>query len=367
MPLLLNTPLKFVKKLLQTTLFMETSLKTPKNTINSPVAGVFIHYLAIIFIAIISTVIAVISQTAHAQTPVWPAKTITLVVTYPPGGGADTMARLIAPKLGEALGQSVIVENKAGASGQIGAAAVAKAAPDGYTLMLDASNFAVNPALYPKLPYDTDKAFRPIGVIALFPNVVLVNAKFPAKSVAELITAAKANKDAVAFASSGNGSAQHLAGALFESAAKVEMAHIPYKGGGPALNDVVGGQVPVFFGNLASTLGHIQSGRLRALAVTSSKRSAILPDVPTLAEAGVAGAEVYEWNVVVAPTGTPDAVVSKLSAALHKVMESPEVKARIASLGGDIQNGSPEATQTFVRQQMALWARVVKARGIVLE
>jgi tripartite-type tricarboxylate transporter receptor subunit TctC len=304
----------------------------------------------------------------QAQTPpAWPSKPITLVVTYPPGGGADAMARLIAPKLGDALGQNVIVDNKPGASGQIGAAAVAKSVPDGHTLMLDASSFAVNPALYPKLPYDTDKAFRPIGVIALFPNVVLVNAQFPAKSVADLIAAAKVRKDAVAFASSGNGSAQHLAGALFESAAKVEMAHIPYKGGGPALNDVVGGQVPVFFGNLASTLGHIQSGRLRALAVTGAKRSPILPEVPALAEAGVSGAEVYEWNVVLAPAGTPDAVVAKLSAALQKALESPDVKARIAQLGGEMQAGDPDAAQRFVRGQMALWAKVVKERVIVLE
>jgi tripartite-type tricarboxylate transporter receptor subunit TctC len=317
---------------------------------------------------LIATVGLFAVATAQAQTAAaWPSKPITLVVTYPPGGGADTMARLLAPKLGEALGQSVIVENKPGAGGQIGAAAVAKAVPDGHTLMLDASSFAVNPALYAKMPYDTDKAFRPIGIVALFPNVVLVNAQFPSKSVADLVTAAKVNKDAVAFASSGNGSAQHLAGALFESAAKVEMAHIPYKGGGPALNDVVGGQVPVFFGNLASTLGHIQSGRLRALAVTSARRSAILPDVPTLAEAGVPGAEVYEWNVVLAPAGTPDAVVNQVSAALQKALDTPEIKTRIASLGGEIQKGNPDAAQSFVRQQMALWSRVTKARGIALE
>ena len=305
---------------------------------------------------------------SQAQAPAaFPSKPITLVVTYPPGGGADAMARLLAPRLSEALGRNVIVENKPGASGQIGAAAVAKATPDGHTLMLDASSFAVNPALYSKLPYDTDKAFRPIGVIALFPNVLLVNAQFPAKSVAELIAAARVRKDAVAFASSGNGSAQHLAGAMFESAAKVEMAHIPYKGGGPALNDVIGGQVPVFFGNLASTLGHIQGGKLRALAVTSAKRSAILPDVPTLAEAGVAGAEVYEWTVLLAPAGTPDAAMAKLSVALQKAMESPEVKTRIAQLGGEIQKGGPDAAQAFVRSQMSLWAKVVKERGIALE
>jgi len=176
----------------------------------------------------------------------YPNKPITLVVTYPPGGGADAMARLLAPKMGEALGQSVIVENKPGASGQIAAAAVAKSAPDGYTMMLDASSFAVNPSLYSKLPYDSLKAFKPIGVVALFPNVVLVNSNFSAKNVSELIATAGKTKESVSYASSGNGSAQHLAGALFESAAKVDMVHVPYKGGGPALNDVIGGQVPLF-------------------------------------------------------------------------------------------------------------------------
>lgn len=343
-------------------------MKIKKQETNRPKVLALATYFAPFLVAIGLAIWLGQSHQASAQTPApWPSKPISLVVTYPPGGGADAMARLIAPKLGEALGQNVIVENKPGASGQIGAAAVAKATPDGHTLMLDASSFAVNPALYPKLPYDTDKAFRPVGIIALFPNVVLVNAQFPAKSATELVNAAKVRKDAVAYASSGNGSAQHLAGAMFESAARVEMAHIPYKGGGPALNDVIGGQVPVFFGNLASTVGHIQGGKLRALAVTSAKRSAILPDVPTLAEAGVPGAEVYEWNVVLAPAGTPDAVVAKLSAALQSALEAPDVKARIAQLGGDIQKGGPESAQTFVRSQMGLWARVVKERGIALE
>jgi tripartite-type tricarboxylate transporter receptor subunit TctC len=297
----------------------------------------------------------------------WPSKPITIIVTYPPGGGADAMARLIAPKLGEALGQPVVIENRGGASGQIGAGMAAKAAPDGYTLMLDASSFAVNPALYSKLPYDSDKAFRPIAVIALFPNVVLVNAQFAPRTLAELISLAQAKKDSVAYASSGNGSAQHVAGALFESAAKVEMLHIPYKGGGPALNDLLAGHVPLFFGNLASTLQHVQSGKLRALAVTSNKRSAILPEVPSVAEAGLKDAEVYEWNAVFAPSGTPEAIINKVAAALQTTLELPEVKARIAQLGGDIQKGGPEAAQNFIRQQLSLWAKVVKARNIVLE
>lgn len=294
----------------------------------------------------------------------YPSKPITLVVTYPPGGGADAMARLIAPKLSEALGQSVIVENKPGAGGQIGAAAVAKAPADGYTLMLDASSFAVNPALYPKLPYDTLKAFRPIGVVALFPNVVLVNSGFPAQNVAELIAIARKSKGAVSFASSGNGSAQHLAGALFESATGVDMVHVPYRGGGPALNDVIGGQVPLFFGNLASTLQHIQGGRLRALAVTSSKRSAILPGVPTLSEAGVKGAEIHEWNAIFVPAATPPAIVSKLAAAFQRALETPEVSQRVAQLGGEMQRTTPDQAQAFIEQQIILWGRVVRERKI---
>ena len=297
----------------------------------------------------------------------YPSKPVTLVVTYPPGGGADAMARLLAPKMSEALGQNVVVDNKPGAGGQIGAAAVAKAAPDGYTLMLDASSFAVNPSLYPKLPYDPMKAFKPIGVVALFPNVVLVNANFSAQNVTDLISISKKAKDSVSYASSGNGSAQHLAGALFESATGVDMVHVPYKGGGPALNDVIGGQVPLFFGNLASTLQHVQSGKLRALAVTSAKRSQILPGVPTLSEVGVKGAEIYEWNAVFVPAGTPQAVVSKIASAFQHALDAPEVKQRIAQLGGEIQRSSPEQSQAFIEQQVTLWGRVIKERKITTE
>ena len=318
------------------------------------------------WIALVTSALCGTATSGFAQTA-FPTKPITLVVTYPPGGGADAMARLIAPKMGEALGQTVVVENRAGASGQIGAAAVAKANPDGYTLMLDASSFSVNPSLYPKLPYDSLKAFQPVGVVALFPNVVLVNANFPAKNIAELTAAARKAKDAVSYASSGNGSAQHLAGALFESAAKVDMIHVPYKGGGPALNDVIGGQVPLFFGNLASTLQHVQSGKLKALAVTSDKRSPILPDVPTLSESGLKGTEVYEWNAVFAPANTPEPVMRRLAAAFQQALDAPEVKARVAQLGGELQKSSPEQARAFIEQQINLWGRVVKERKITIE
>ena len=309
-----------------------------------------------------------LALSTQAQTVAnYPSKPITMVVTYPPGGGADAMARLLAPKMSEALGQSVVVDNKPGAGGQIGAAAVAKAAPDGYTLMLDASSFAVNPSLYAKLPYDSLKAFRPVGLVALFPNVVLVNAKFAPQNVADLIALAKKSKDAVSYASSGNGSAQHLAGALFESATGVDMVHIPYKGAGIALNDVIGGQVPLFFGNLASTLQHVQSGKLRPLAVTATQRSPILPGVPTLSEVGVKGAEIYEWNAVFVPAGTPQAIVSKVAGALQHALDAPEVKQRIAQLSGEIQRATPDQAQAFIEQQMSLWGRVIKERKIAVE
>ena len=297
----------------------------------------------------------------------YPTKPIRLVVTYPPGGGADLMARLVAPKMSETLGQPVVVENKAGGGGQIGAGEVARAAPDGYTIMLDAANHAVNPSLYASLPYDPARAFQPISLLVQFPNMLVVTPSFPANNVAELIAAAKAKPGTVAFASSGNGSAQHLAGELFRQKAGVEMTHVPYKGGGPALNDVIGGQVPVFFANMASGLPHVKAGKLRALAVTGSKRSPALPDAPTIAEAGLPGYEVYEWNAIFAPAGTPAPIVAKLSEAITKALQAPDVRERIAGLGGEIAALSPADTARFVREQTELWARVVKAANIKAE
>ncbi len=294
-------------------------------------------------------------------------KPITLLVSYPAGGGADVMARLVAPRMAEALGQPVVVENKPGASGTVAAAQVARATPDGLTLLLDASSFAVNPALFDKLPYDTNAAFAPLGVLALFPNVLVCTASFEAKTLADVLRIARSKPGSLSYASSGNGSAQHLAGALFESMAQVEMAHIPYRGGGPALNDVMGGQVPLFFANVASSLGHIQSGRLRALAVTSKLRSRVLPELPSMDEAGLKGYEVLEWNPVLAPAGVPAPVRAKLSAALRKAMADPEVLARVRTLGGEVFGGGEAEAAGFLRAQQALWARVVRERRITRE
>jgi len=292
---------------------------------------------------------------------------ITLVVSYPAGGGADVMARLIAPRMAEALGQPVIVDNKPGASGTVAAAQVARATPDGLTLLLDASSFAVNPSLFDKLPYDAATSFAPLGVLALYPNVLVCTASFEAKSVADVLRLARARPGTLSYASSGNGSAQHLAGALFEAMAKVEMSHIPYRGGGPALNDVIGGQVPLFFANVASSLGHIQSGRLRALAVTSKLRSRVLPDVPSLEESGLKGYEVLEWNPVLAPAGVPGPVRAKLAAAIRKAMSDSEVLARVRALGGEAFGGGEAEASAFLKAQQALWARVVRERRITRE
>lgn len=291
-------------------------------------------------------------------------KAISLVVTYPPGGGADVMARLIAPRMADALGQPVIVDNKPGASGTIAAAQVARAAPDGATLLLDASSFAVNPALFDKLPYDSATAFAPLAVLALYPNVLVCTANFEAKTLADVLRLAREKPGQLAYASSGNGSAQHLAGAQFEAMAHVQLAHIPYRGGGPALNDVMGGQVPLFFANVASSLGHIQSGRLRALAVTSKLRSRVLPDVPSLDEAGLKGYEVLEWNPVLAPAGVPAALRTKLAAAIRKAMADPEVLARVRALGGEAFGGAEAEAAAFLKAQQALWGRVVRERHI---
>lgn len=300
---------------------------------------------------------------AHAQGKVAGGRTITMVVSYPPGGGADLMARTIAPRLEAALGQTVVVENKAGASGQLAAGYVARATPDGTTLLLDASNFAVNPSLFPRLPYDAATAFTPLAVLATFPNVLVCTPSFEAKDVKDVIRLAKAKP--LDYASSGNGSAQHLAGALFEQRAGVTLTHVAYKGGGPAMNDVMGGQVPLFFANVASSLGHIKSGRLRPLAVTSKLRARSLPEVPTMAEAGVTGYEVLEWNPIVGPAGLEPATRAALVAGIRKALEDPEVVGRIRQLGGDVfADASQDSAGRFIAAQQAQWAKVIKERNI---
>jgi len=310
---------------------------------------------------------ALISSHSIAQTKPWPSRPITLVVTYPPAGTADIMARTIADPLGKFLGTIIIVENKPGASGQIAANFVAKSNPDGYTLMLDASSFAVNPSLFNKLPYDTLKDFRMLGVIAQYPNVLLVNPSFPARSAKDVVNLAKKNPDSISYASSGNGSAQHLSGVLFELRSGIEMQHIPYKGAGLALNDVLGGQVPVFFGSVASTKQYVDSGKLIALAVTSKKRATSMPTIPTMLEAGIPEYEVYEWNALFAPSGISEEIYQKITEAISKVLQTPEVKAKIVSLGGEIFTGNTQQAVEFEKAQILKWSKVIKEKKISID
>ena len=301
----------------------------------------------------------------NAQT--WPLKPIVLVVTYPPGGTADIMARTLASPLGQVLGTTVVVENKPGVSGQIAASFVAKSSPDGYTIMLDASSFSVNPSLYPNLPYQPEKDFKTLGILALYPNVLLVNPSFPVRAVKELVSLAKAKPNSISFASSGNGSAQHLAGVLFANKTKIEMQHVPYKGAGIALNDVMGGQIPVFFGSVGSTIQYIESKKLLALAVTSGKRVPSLPDVPTMSEAGIPSYEIYEWNALFAPSATPKDLLQKLTLAIAKVTQREDFKERVSKLGGEVFQGDSEVAERFIKQQMLQWSLLAKDKLISID
>jgi tripartite-type tricarboxylate transporter receptor subunit TctC len=277
------------------------------------------------------------------------------------------MARTIAGPLGKILGSSVIVENKPGATGQIAASYVAKSQADGYTIMLDASSYSVNPALFPKLPYDPNKVFKTLAVLAQYPNVLLVNPNFAAKSAKDLVVIAKNKPHTISYASSGNGSAQHLAGALFELQTGIEMQHIPYKGGGPALNDVIAGQVPIFFGSVASTKQFVDAGKLNALAVTSRKRASSMPSVPTMTEAGIVSYEVYEWNALFAPAATPNTILQKLTDGISKVTQSAEFVEKVNSLGGEVFQGNAEVADVFIKTQMTQWAKLIKSGKITVD
>ena len=302
-----------------------------------------------------------------AAAQAYPSRPIKLIVTYPPGGTVDAVARIVAPPLALRLGQPVVIDNRGGAGGMIGGDLVAKSPADGYTLMLDASNHAQNPALHSKMPFDTLGAFAPVSLLVKVPNVLLVNPAYPVRTVADLIARAKAKPGEVNYASSGNGSSPHLAAELFDSMAKTHMTHVAYKGGGPALTDVMAGQVPVFFASLGSSLQYIQSEKLRAVAVAGKSRSAVLPHVPTIAESGLPGYEMYEWNAVFAPAGTPAPIIDKVSKALAAVLDEPEVHARLVALGAETIGSTPTELDTFRKTEMTKWARVAKENNIRLD
>ena len=307
-------------------------------------------------------VIAIAFVVAQAQD--YPTKLIRIVVPFPAGGATDILARAAAQKMTEAWGQSVVVDNRPGAGGNIGSELVAKAAPDGYTLeMGTVGTHAINASLYAKMPYDHVKDFAPVILVAGVPNVLVVNPSLPVNSVQELIAYAKANPGKLNFASSGSGTSIHLSGELFKVMAGVQMTHIPYKGSAPALQDLIGGQVQFMFDNLPPSLPQIKAGKLRALAVTSATRAPALPDTPTIAESGLPGYEASSWFGVLAPAGTSPAIIAKLNAQIAAWLATPEAREKMLALGANAAGGSPEDFAKHIAAETAKWQKVVKESG----
>jgi len=303
---------------------------------------------------------------AHAQDD-YPNRTVRIIVPFAPGGSTDVVARILADKLGTELKQSFVVENRSGAGGNIGADAVAKASPDGYTLLMGTTGvLAINKYLYKEMSFDPERDLVPVSYTSLITNILVVNPQVPAKTVSELVALARAKPGSLTFASSGAGSSTHLSAELFKSMAGVDILHVPYKGSSQAITDLMGGQVTMLFDNAPSSIPFVEQGKLRALAVTSTKRLPNLPDVPTLDEAGVKGYESLSWSGIMAPAGTPKRVIDKLNAAIEKILRDPDVKQRFASLGVEPVGGPPEAFSRHIRAESEKWARVVKTANITL-
>ncbi|AHV93516.1 tripartite tricarboxylate transporter substrate binding protein [Bordetella holmesii] len=314
--------------------------------------------------------IAAAAGAAHGQdTGNWPrAKPITLIVPYAPGGFADTRVRILARKLGEALQQTVVVENKAGAGGVIGTNLIAKAAPDGYTIGTgNLAPLTVNPSLMPDVPYQVDKDLAPVILIENSPLVLSVNNEVPVKNLAELIALAKTSPGKLTFGSSGVGGAHHLSGEMFREQANIDIVHVPYKGGSLAATDLMGGHITMMFEMGYSALPAIRGKKIHPIAVTSAKRLDVLPEVPTMAESGVPGFESYNWQGIVAPAGTPAPIIARLNTEFNRILKDPEVQKAISDTGSQAGGGSPEAFGTFIRDETAKWARVIKAGNITLQ
>ena len=305
---------------------------------------------------------------ASAQSSGYPAKPVRWVVPFPPGGSADIMGRMIGQELAKALGQQVVIENRAGASAIVGSEYVAKSPPDGYTLLqANVSQMTIHPSLYPRLPYDPLKDFAPVTVLGIVTSVVVTTPSLPVSSVKELLALAKKRPGQLNFTSSGAGSSTHLTGELLKQRAGVAMTHINYKGSGPALTDVMGGFVEIMFENLPSALPFINAGKLKVLAVTGKDRSAVLKAVPTLAESGFPGFDMVSWQALVAPAATPRLVIDKLNAEVAKVLKTPEMRERMTGLGTEIVANSPEQFAQYLREETAKWSKIVKDAGIKLE
>ena len=310
---------------------------------------------------VLGVALALVMSPAQAAYPDHPIK---VVNGFAAGGGSDILLRTIIPAISENLGQQIIVEYRTGAGGSLAMEAVAKAAPDGYTLLMGTPGLATNPSLYANLPFDPQKAFAPISLVGTVPNVLVVNPELPAKSVSELVALAKRTPGKLNYASPGVGTSLHLAGELFKLDTGTDIVHVAYKGGSQAQTDVMGGQVQMMFNVLPSALPQIQAGKLRALAVTSTTRAASLPDVPTMVEAGVPGYSAITWNGLLAPAGTPPEVIARLNDAIVKAMRSPDMKALLTKIGQDPAWSTPEEFASFLRDETAKWTKVIKATGI---
>lgn len=313
-------------------------------------------------IALGALLAAAIASSAFAQA--WPAKPIKMIVPFPAGGGTDLFARTIGQRLADSNKWTVVIDNKPGAGGNLGVDAVAKSPADGYTLVLgQTSNLAINPTLYSKLPYDPVKDLVPVALVASAPLLIVTAADSPYKSLADVVAASKAKPGSITFGSPGNGTASHLAGELFQKAAGVKFQHIPYKGAAQALTDVMSGQVNVYVGSVPTLIGHVKNGKLRALATTALKRTAEMPQTPTIAESGFKGFEAVTWFGFLAPAGTPPAVVKTLNAEINKALSNKDVAAKLESEGGDVMGGTPEQFAELLKKDIVRWGQVVRDSG----
>jgi tripartite-type tricarboxylate transporter receptor subunit TctC len=320
------------------------------------------------WLAAVAGIFLVPGLVLNASAQSYPSKPIRIIVPFPPGGATDILARAVGNELTRTWGQAVPIENHGGAGGNIGADMVAKSTPDGYTLVMGTvGTHAINMSLYSKMPYDTVKDFAPVTLVASVPNVLAVHPSLPVKTVQDLIELAKARPGQIFFASSGNGTSIHLAGELFKTMAGVNMVHVPYKGSAPAVADLLGGQVSLMFDNMPSSLPHIKAGKLRGIAVTSAKRSPALPELPTIAEAGLPGYEASSWFGILAPAGTPGDIVHKLSQTIAASLQAPEMKERLSSQGAEPVGNTPEQFAATIQSEIAKWAKVVKASGAKLD
>jgi tripartite-type tricarboxylate transporter receptor subunit TctC len=309
--------------------------------------------------------LVIMAGTAFAQN--YPNKTIRFIVPWPPGGGADVLARIVGPRLAEGLGQQVIIDNRGGAAGNIGAEMAAKSPPDGYTIVFAyAGTHAINPSIYSKLPFK-ESDFAPVIWTAEVPQVLVVHPSLPVKTVKDVIALAKAKPDQLSYGSSGSGAMNHLTGALFTMMTNTQIVHVPYKGGGPAAIALLSGEISMIFGEPATVVQQIKAGKVRAIAVTSSKRALALPELPTIAESGVPGYEVTSWNAILAPAGTPKDIVARLNSELNRIIAAPDMRARLIDNGFEPVGGTPEKCGDKIRAEIAKWAPVVKAAGVKVD